>query len=102
MRKEGGRYGTETRCPASGLDLGHNQREVRELVGGLRAGLHQGGQHRFDWRHKRGMLTPTKERWATPKLTCPDLNDDGMVISKFWWGGFDGALLSYAGLYEPV
>ena len=48
------------------------------------------------------MLTPTRERWATPKLTCPGLNDLGTVISKFWWGGFCGVLLLNSGLYEPV
>ena len=93
--------------PADASGLGDDEGDVGELVDGLRAGLHRNEKQstvrtRSTPRRERRMLTPTKDRWAMPRLTSPLENDDGMVMSKFWCGGFVGALLSYAGLYEPV
>ena len=75
--------------PAYASGLGDNEGDVGELVDGLRAGLHRNEKQstvrtrptrRREWR----MLTPTKDRWAIPRLTSPLEKDDGMVMSKFW------------------
>ena len=103
----GGRA-NEVHFPAYASGLGDDEGDVGELVGGLRAGLayHKNSAVRicFDSETvtRRIMLTPTKDRWAMPRLTSPLEKDDGTATSKVWCGGFVGALLSYAGLYEPV